>query len=553
MRFRSPSAQSLPASVKPTVLWSLWTSAAFLAALLLVGGCGKGHFGDEAAAAQSNTFRVSLNANPTTLDPAIVQDVDTGGLMDQVFEGLVKWGTDNKLHPALAESWDVKKSGTVYIFHLRKDVKFFNGDVMSAADVKFSFDRACTPSVKSTTASNYLSSIVGVDDALAGKVKGVSGVKVIDPQTIELDLVKPAYYFLGDLAMPVADIVDSKVVPATSQITSTDKMMGTGPFMPSKYIEDQSFALKSNPDYWQGKPSIDGVLYAIVKDEQTRLNMFEQGQLDFSSASRQNAVVMKQNPKYSSDLHLDPRPATSYVAFNEKVYPPFANVHVRRAFCMAINQVELCKQVLGGLNQPATGILPPGVAGFRPDAKCIPFDPAGAKKELAEAGYSDGSKLPPLKLFVRSDQEDSKLVGEAVQSYLKKNLDVSVSLTTMDWTTYLQQMNARLVPMYYVSWYADYLDPQDFLNLLFITNGPENRQYYSNPKVDALCKAAAPMPTDDPTRLKMYAEAEDIILQEAAWKPIFFATDINLINPRVSGLQQSTMGYLPFNTVTIKH
>lgn len=120
----------------------------------------------------------------------------------------------------------------MYIFHLRKDVKFFNGDVMSA-DVKFSFDRACTPSVKSTTASNYLSSIpLASMTPLQGKVKGVSGVKVIDPQTIELDLVKPAYYFLGDLAMPVADIVDSKVVPPTSQITSTDKMMGTGPFMP---------------------------------------------------------------------------------------------------------------------------------------------------------------------------------------------------------------------------------------------------------------------------------------------------------------------------------
>lgn len=532
--------------IVPALGWAVLAAAA-------VTGCGKGNFGEAANKAQQNIFSFSIQGDPTTLDPAVSQDVDTNSIMTEVFNGLVQWGADNKIQPCLAESWDIQDGGQKYIFHLRKDVKFSNGQPFTADDVKFSIDRACRQSIRSTTAADYLANIVGVAAETSGKADSVSGVKVLGPYEVEIDLVKPAYYFLGDLTMPVAFVVCKSVVPKDKAITSVTQMIGTGPFIPTKYAEDQIFSMKSNPTFFGGKPKIDGLSCDIVKDEQTRLDMFRQGQLDMAGVGRQNAVAMMNDPKFKADLHLDPRPATSYIAYNEKAYPPFANVHVRRAFCMAIDVKSLCKNVLGGINPPATGILPPGVAGFRKDAAFLPFDPAQARKELAEAGYSDGSKLPPVKLFVRSDQPDSKLIGEAVQSYLKKNLNLSISLVTMDWTTFLTQVNAKRLPMYFINWYADYLDPQDFINMLFATNGPENRQYYSNPEVDKLCAEAAPMPTDDPKRLAMYAKAEDLILQDAAWTPIFFATDSVLINPRVQGLQQSTMGYLPFNSVWLKN
>lgn len=523
--------------------------AASVAAIVVTVGCGKGHFGDTIPASQANTFRYSMVVNPTSLDPALVQDGDTIDIIQQIFEGLVKWGEDNKIHPGLATSWDIKNGGKTYIFHIRKDVKFSNGQPLTAADFKFSIDRSCNPALRSATAGDYLENVVGVKDCLNGKAKGVSGVKVLDPYTLEIDLVSPAYYFLGDLTYPDAFAVSSTAVPADAPITSVDKMIGTGPFIATKYVEDQIFAMKSNPTYYLGKPKIDGIDRPIVKDAVTRLNMFKANQLDLVQLERQDAEGVEKDPAIKNDLQFFPRPATWYVAFNSDAYKPFANRHIRRAFCMAVDTTAICQHVLDGLNPVANGVLPPGVLGHRDKTASLPFDPVAAKKELAEGGFTDGSKMPPLKLSFRSDREDVKLVAEAVQSYLKKNLNVSVSLAPTDWSSFLQQNNSNQLPMYHSRWAADYLDPQDFISMLLSTHGHENHQGYSNPEVDALCAAADPMPTDDPKRLAMYAKAEDLILQDGAWLPIYFQRDAELISPRVHGLRESLFGHLPHTEV----
>lgn len=526
-----------------------------LGAILMIGvaGCGSGHFGETIPASQINTFRYSMVTNPTTLDPATVQDGDTIDIIQQIFEGLVTWGEDNKIKPCLAESWDIKDKGKTYVFHLRKDVKFSNGQPMTAEDFKFSFDRSCNPAIHSATASDYLGNIVGVQQCLAGRAKGVSGVKVLDPYTLEIDLVKPAYYFLGDLVYPAASAVASKSVPADKQITSVDQMIGTGPFIATKYVEGQVFSMKSNPLYYLGKPKIDGIDRPIVKDAVTRLNMFKENQLDLVQLERQDAEGIMKDPKFKDDLQFFNRPATWYLAFNQDAYAPFANRHVRRAFAMAVDTTAICKNVLDGLNPVATGIIPPGVLGYRKNADKLPYDPAAAKAELAAGGFSDGSKMPPLKLFFRSDREDVKIVAESIQSYLKKNLDVTVSLAPTDWITFLQKNDNNQLPLYHSRWAADYLDPQDFLSMLLASYGPENHQGYSNPQFDKLCEEADPMPSEDPKRLALYAKAEDIALQDAAWLPIYFQRDAELISPRVHGLRESAFGHLPHTTVWLTH
>ena len=107
--------------------------------------------------------------------------------------------------------------------------------------------------------------------------------------------------------------------------------------------------------------------------------------------------------------------------------------------------------------------------------------------------------------------------------------------------------------MYHMRWAADYLDPQDFLSLMLTTTGEENKQNYSNPQVDALCAQADVMQEKDPKRLALYAQAEDLILQDAAWLPIYFQSDAELINPRVKGLRESLFGHLPHTTVSLQN
>lgn len=527
------------------------SAAASVGLLALVSGCGKRHFGSSIPANQANTFRFQVANNPLVLDPATCEDAGTGLILEQSIEGLVEWGSDNKIHPALAASWDIKDGGRTYIFHLQKGVKFFDGSTLTANDVKFSLDRACLPAIKSPTASEYLGLVVGVQQAVSGEVKGISGVKVIDPSTVEIDLVKPAYYFLGDLAMPVADILSSQSTPADKQITSIKELVGTGPFIPSSYTPDQAYRMKSNPDYRLGAPKLEGADFVIVKDAATVFSMFKQNQIDYAAISPQEAQQSAKDPQWSKFLREFVRPGVMYLGFNQKVYPPFANRHVRRAFAMAIDTQSLCHQILGDIDLPPTGILPPGVVGYRPHAAMLPYDPAEAKKELALGGFSDGSQMPPLKLYAPSNNVTNTLVVAAIQSYLKKNLNVSISLNMVDPGTFSAQYQAKSLSMFYYGWLADYLDPQDFLNLLLTTNGAENRLYYSNPEVDQLCEAAATMPAEDPKRLAMYAKAEDIILQDAAWAPIMFPRTPALVSARVNGLEASDMGILPFNTVTL--
>lgn len=521
--------------------------------ILLISGCGKGHFGATIPKDQLNVLRYPLFVEPTSLDPATVQDVYTINIIQQVFQGLVQFGTQNQIEPCLASSWEIKNGGKTYLFHIRKGVVFSNGQPLTAQDFKFSLDRACNPVIKSSTAGDYLANVVGAEDCLNGKAKGVAGVKALAPDLLEIDLIKPAYYFLGDLTYPVTYVVASQTVSPTTPITSVTQMIGTGPFVASKYVPSQLFSLKSNPTYFQGKPKIDGVDFPIVKDAITRLNMYRDNQLDILPLMRQDVVSLRKDPVYKSQLQYNPIPLTWYMSFNQLAYKPFANVHIRRAFAMAVDTQTISAKVLQGIEPAATGILPPAIAGYRKQTALLGYHPDEAIKELQAGGYSDGSQLPPLKLYIESNNEDVKLTAEAIQSYIKRNLHFNLQLASLDFGTFLAKNNANELPMFYLGWQADYLDPQDWLSLIFTTHGPANHSGFSNAEVDSLCAAADLMPALDPKRLAMYAKAEDICLQQAAWLPVLFQEDVNLVSPRLHGLQTNCFGFMPYATASIKN
>src|SRR5579872_4436803 len=266
--------------------------------------------------------------------------------------------------------------------------------------------------------------IVGVIECCQGKATGVSGITVVDDNTLKVQIRKPIPYFLDKLTYPCAFAVSKDAAKPDKEMLNVSEMIGTGPFIAKRYVEDQVFEFDANKSYHGGAPPIDGIERPILKDAATRLNKFKAGEVDLVQLERQDVVAMKNDPVYKDQLHLYPRPATYYLAFNTKVYPPFANRDVRRAFAMAVNTKEICSKTLNGLNPVADGVLPPGVLGHRDNATTLPFNPAQAKQLLAQAGFADGSKLPPLDLYFRTDREDVRIVAEAIQSYLQSNLNV---------------------------------------------------------------------------------------------------------------------------------
>lgn len=521
---------------------------------VLVAGCNKGGFSQRTSVEKSNIFVYPIGNKPTTLDPGKVEDGDTIDVIQQAYEGLVGWSEKNVPSPRLATSWDIKDGGATYVFHLRKGVKFHNGRGMTAQDFKWCIERNCNPAFTSATASTYLSDIVGVKERLAKKAPEVSGVKALDDNTLEIKIDKPRPYFLGKLTYPVAFVFAKEALKdPLKEITDVSEMIGTGGFKFEKAVPDQEITFTAFKDYYEGAPKIDGIRRPYVGDSSTRLQMYKNNQIDLVQLERQDLEALKTDAAYKDDLKYFDRPALWYIGLhsNSPQIVAFKDPRVRRAFAMAIDKDKIVKEQLGGINTKADSIVPPGVFGHREKVNGVAFNPEGARKLLAEAGFPGGKGLPDLEINFRNNHPDIERVAEAVGTQLKRVLGVNVSMQPLEWGAYLEKHDKHQLPFFHMRWAADYLDAQNFLSTLLATGAEENRIDYHNPQFDALC-AKADVSLDPAERLKLYAQAEDIALQDAPFIPLFFQKDIELIRPRVVGIRESVFGHLPHTKVSLR-
>ncbi len=529
-----------------------WNGFVFIAACAFIAaGCGKGNFSQQSQQDRPNVLRYALPTIPTEFDPALVQDGDTIDLVQNMFEGLTTWGTNNQPVPNLASKWDVTDGGRTYVFELKHGVKFHNGREMTADDVAFSINRAASKTLVSETTDNYLNDIVGYKEVHSGAAASMSGIKVINPYSISITIDKPRPYFLGKLTYPCSFVVAKEAVKPGQKMTGIEQMVGTGPFKATEYQDGQLFKMSAFKDYHEGAPKIDGIERPVMKDSQTRFNAYKRGEIDILAMERQDVKAAKEDPELKEQLKLYPRPSIYYVGMNPKMIPQFADKRVRQAIAMAIDRDYIVKEVLGGQNIRADGILPPGVLGHRDKAAVYPFDVRKAQQLLAEAGFPGGKGFPEIKIAFRDGRPDVQLVAENIAGQLHENLGVNIGQEPMEWGAYLKRNNEKKNPFFHMRWAADFLDPQNFISLFFTSTGNENKIFYHNVQVDALCeKADAEM--SEQTRTQLYAQAEDMVLQDAPWVPIYFQQDAELINPRVKGLRDSLFGHLPHYTVSLK-
>lgn len=516
---------------------------------LLAAGCGQGGFSKRTQQTQAGVLRYAIPSNPTTLDPHVVQDGDTIDALMQVYEGLVGWGTDNKPTGLLAEKWDIEDGGRTYVFTLKAGAKFHNGREVTAEDFKWSIERATNPELKSPIARSYLGDIVGVVDKLERRATEVAGVQARDPRTVVIRIDKPRPYFLGKLTYLVSAVLPKDGVPLT-EIRKPEEMIGTGPFRVTRYEPTQLMVLEANAGYHEGAPKLARIERPVIGDALTRLNMYRAGNLDLLQLERQDVAVIQKDAALGGHLVFHDRPSLFYVGMNQLAYPPFKDARVRRAIAMAIDKKVVVDEILGGVNQIANSLVPPGIDGHRADAPALAFDPVAAQRLLAEAGFPGGKGLPQLTLFYRGDRPDVKLASEAIAVMLDKNLGVKVTLQDREWRAYLEAHNAKELGFFHMRWMADYLDAENFLSFLLATYGPENKVGYSNPEFDALTGPADVM-LDGAERVKLYERADAIALNDAAIVPIYYQRDAELVRPRVKGLRDSVFGHLPHTTTTV--
>lgn len=484
------------------------------------------------------------------LDPPLAGASQSVGVISLVFEGLVRLDSSLNIAPAGAESWDIKDGGKTFIFHIRKDLKFANGDPVTAQDFAYSLNRAFGPDFANGNAGYYLSNIVGSTDVTQGKATSVSGVKVIDPQTLEIDMQNPSVYFLYQLTFPASFVVPKKAIDANPK-NWTDSAYGTGPFIVKEWKHNQSITLVPNPNYWLGKPQLSEIDMPFIQDPATALKLYQTGQLDIMGTYNFPIDQISQMSK-DPDFKQVNQFFVTYIGFNN-VKPPFKEVRVRQAFAKAVDKDTLINKVLEGAVVRADTIIPPGMPGYNASAaKIQEFNAADAKKLLADAGFPDGKDFPKVALSINNQDPNYAKIGAALQQMWKENLGVNIDINTEELAKFNDDLTATAnkpddpaALSFYISvWGADYPDPQNFVSQQLRTGVGNNNGHYSNAQFDKLVDQADVEP-DQSKRLPLYQQAEQIALTEVGWLPLYYGKANILLRSTVHGLVITPQGIFP--------
>ena len=492
-----------------------------------------------------------MYSDPPTLDPHLVVDGTSFGLVVELFSGLVSLSSDLKIVPELAESWVINEKGTIYDFKLRDGIKFSNGEPVTAHDFKWSLERAASPEIGSAVAETYLNDIIGINAIVAGDSKNASGIKVIDEQTLRITIDAPKAYFLAKLTYPTAYVVNKKNVEGGGD-NWTDNLVGTGAFTLAEYRIGQHIRLTRNANYW-GRPAyLDEVFLNLAGG--VSMAMYENDEIDVTGVGLADLERVK-DPGDPLNKDLVDVPASfgvSYIGFNVDK-PPFDDVNFRQALNYAVDKELISTQVYASLQKPAYGIIPPKFPGHNSSLTGLRFDPNKARQLLAESKYRDKENRPRIVMTIPGSGGQPGLDVEVIADMWRKELDIDIEIQQVEWATYLQDLNRRRLQAWGgLSWQADYPDPQNFIDILFASGSQGNRGGYSNVKVDKLIKDAQ-IEQDVRQRMSLYQQSEEIIVNEAAWLPLWFDTDRPaLVKQRVRGYEFTPVAIAKYRNIWIK-
>ena len=502
---------------------------------------------DPAVTSNSNAGRpqggklVRLYRDPPTLDPHLTTDNISGGLVNEIFGGLVTLSLDLKVVPDLAERWDVSDDGRVYTFHLRKDAKFHDGKPVTAEDVRWSLERVADPKTLSPVAEQYLSDIVGVSAKLDGRASSISGLQVVDQHTIRITIDEPKSYFLAKLTYPTAFILDRENVEGDGDAWLRQPN-GTGPFRLAEYQVGEILRLTRNDYYHLGPPNLDEVEFILAGG--SAMLMYENDEIHLTGVGLADLErVLDPNEPLNAELKAAPASfGVSYIGLNVDK-PPLDDPLFRQALSLAIDRETIAVAVLDGLRIPATTIIPPGFPSYSTDVQGYGYDPERALEVLKQSKYgNDLDNLPRITLSISgSFGADVPLDLEVILSSWEEVLGVEVEIQQTEWATFLQDLQDRRYHMFTLAWGADYADPENFLDILFHSQSENNHTNYNNPEVDALLERAR-VEQDQETRFKLYNRIEQMILDDAPWVLLWNTGETYaLIKPEVKGYELTPM------------
>lgn len=464
-----------------------------------------------------------INVNPTTLDPALIVDVTGGSIAAKLFNGLVKIGDDLSIQPDLAYNWTVSQDGLTYIFQLRKGVLYSNNQEFNADDVKYSFKRILDPKTRSPQ-TWVLDKIQGAHDYMSGKTNDIKGLKVIDDFTIELSLEEPFSPFLSLLTMTAAYVVPKREVEKWGKDFSNHPA-GTGPFVLQKWVHNQEVYLVRRDDYFGDPANVKGIVYRIIPEDLTAVTEFEIGNIDILTIPASEYSRYKKDPERSQLISSIKGLNTYYLGLNCSK-EPFNNPSLRKAVHYAIDREKILTTIYERRGRLASGPVPDVMRKW--DIKDLyTYNPKKAVDLVRSLGIEELS----IDFFVTADQEVID-IAEVIQSYIK-DIGIDVNIKRLEWSAYKESINRGEPDMFYLSWWADYPDPENFLFPLFHSKniGPAgNRVRYKNSMVDFFIENGQNT-HDEKKRNGFYGQAEERIVSDAPWVFLWHRTDFTIRQP----------------------
>ncbi len=506
----------------------------------------------------AKTLVYCSEASPEGFNPAFYTSGTTFDASSRpIFDGLVQFARGTtKIEPALAESWSVTNGGKSYTFKLRRGVKFqttknftpsrdFNAD-----DVVFSFARQWDknhPYYKVSGGAYEYFNAMSMPDLIKGIVK-------VDDYTVRFDLNRPEAPFIANLGMDFASIFSAeyadKMMKAGTPELVDQNPVGTGPFQLVAYQKDATIRYKANPAYWAGKAKIDNLVYSITPDASVRYQKLKTGECHVMPyPNPADLAAMRKDPKIN--LLQQEGLNVGYLAYNTKK-TPFTDVRVRKALNMAINKQAIIDAVFQGAGKVAKNPIPPTIWSYNDATKDDPYDPAAAKKLLAEAGVKNLKTNIWAMPVQRPYNPNARRMAELIQADWAK-VGVDAKIVSFEWGEYLKRSKAGEHDTVLLGWTGDNGDPDNFLAVLLGCDavGGSNRAEWCYKPFNDLIQAAK-VTSDQAERTKLYKKAQLIFKEQAPWATIAHSVVFMPMRKEVVGYKINPFGGHGFYGVDLK-
>lgn len=513
--------------------------------VLSLGGCaGQSSESEEKG---DNILHYGISVAPASVDPTNLTEIVSYEMVRQCYNGLTDRTESGELKPGLAESWDSEDGGKTWHFKLREGVKFHSGEELTADDVKFTFEYDLDPERGSSSADSLIN-IEGAAEIQDGSATELSGFEILNDYEFNIHFVTNEAYFPEYCSVENLYIVDQSVVEDAGEDWWKEKSAGTGPYEVTDFKADEKVMMEANSDYYDGAPEIDGIEFLLVEEDTTAMTMYENGELDVISAPWAELENIEADETLSKELVEYPVADMTYLGMTQSLYKPFKDIRVRQAISLVVSPDTIADKIMAGTAFPLYGIIPVGMNGYNDQLKAPEYNPEKARELLNEAGYNEENPLPETTLYYMAMDEDNAVY---ISEQLKNELNWNVTLESPDRSAYLDMLFEGQCGFFIMGDTASYGDPRAILGVSFADGSRRNFSGYYNEKQEAILAKTATM-TDPEERNKLYQEAEQAVLDDYGFIPMYTDKSYLLVKPEVKGMKYSGLGMDIMDKVSIE-